>query len=58
MHNDFVNGPKNDPAEIKTLSNVSSVFRCFCEKNKFISRADDSGTHIEKELWVSSNINP
>ena len=61
MHNDFVIiGPKNDPAEIKTLSNISSVFRSFFDnKNKFISRADDSGTHIlEKELWVSSNINP
>ena len=30
MYNDFVIiGPKNDPAEIKTLSNISSVFRSF-----------------------------
>lgn len=56
MYNDFVLlGPLNDPLEISGM-NVNDALRIlFNNKNvKFISRGDESGTHIkEKELWLS-----
>ncbi|MFH1083133.1 MAG: substrate-binding domain-containing protein [Pseudomonadota bacterium] len=59
MHNDFVLlGPASDPAEIKGTSEPPVAFRKIAEKRaKFVSRGDDSGTHIkEQALWSASGV--
>lgn len=64
MYNDFIIvGPKNDPLSIKTDSynNVSEAFKTIDEANssKFISRADNSGTHNkEMSVWEMINVDP
>ena len=61
MHNDFVIvGPPNDPAKIRGLSRVRDVFQRLAEgKFPFVSRGDDSGTHIlELGLWKKINFKP
>ena len=60
MHNNFVIiGPKNDPANIYNSTNISEVFyKLYNTKHKFISRGDDSGTHMkEKKIWGLAQIN-
>jgi tungstate transport system substrate-binding protein len=60
MHNDFVIlGPANDPAGIKGSPNAAGAFRKIAvTKAKFISRGDDSGTHIkEQAIWKASGVN-
>jgi len=60
MHNDFVIlGPANDPAGIKGSTNAAGAFRKIAvTKVKFISRGDDSGTHIkEQAIWKASGVN-
>jgi tungstate transport system substrate-binding protein len=60
MHNDFVIlGPANDPAGIKGSPNAAGAFRKIAmTKAKFISRGDDSGTHIkEQAIWKASSVN-
>ena len=61
MSNDFVIvGPTSDPGQIKGLQNSTEVFkRLYSNRNalKFVSRGDNSGTHIkEKQLWSQANI--
>ncbi|MDP2647319.1 MAG: substrate-binding domain-containing protein [Desulfobacterales bacterium] len=59
MHNDFVVlGPPQDPAGIKGLPDVASVFRQIAgTKACFISRGDGSGTHIkEQEIWRATGL--
>jgi len=59
MHNDFVIlGPANDPAGIKGSPNAADAFRKIAvTKAKFISRGDDSGTHIkEQAIWKASSV--
>ena len=59
MFNDFVIlGPKNDPAKIKGLKDVTKGLTQIADKKaSFISRGDDSGTHKkELNLWKSANI--
>jgi len=55
MYNDFVLlGPIEDPLHISGM-NVISAFRLLFNNQqvKFISRGDESGTHIkERELWL------
>jgi tungstate transport system substrate-binding protein len=61
MFNDFVIlGPANDPAGIKGLKDaVSAMKKIAQKKSPFISRGDNSGTHIkEKSLWKSCQIIP
>jgi len=61
MHNDFVIvGPPEDPAKIKGLKSVAEVFKRIAAEGKlFLSRGDNSGTHVkEKELWKAAGINP
>lgn len=62
MYNDFVIvGPKDDRAKIKSADNDPLLsFKMIYEKEAaFISRGDESGTHIkEKEIWKKLNINP
>jgi tungstate transport system substrate-binding protein len=61
MFNDFIIvGPPNDPANIRDKSNASEVFSLLYlsrENITFISRGDNSGTHV-KELsqWELANI--
>jgi tungstate transport system substrate-binding protein len=60
MHNDFVIlGPANDPAGIKGSPNAAGAFRKIAvTKAEFISRGDDSGTHIkEQAIWKASGVN-
>jgi tungstate transport system substrate-binding protein len=61
MHNYFiVIGPKNDPAEINNSYNIKDIFKkTFKTKSYFVSRGDNSGTHIrEKEIWKDIGLNP
>lgn len=61
MHNDFVIvGPAQDPAGISAASDIIQVFQELAASgHTFVSRGDDSGTHImEKSLWVKSEIDP
>lgn len=61
MYNDFVLiGPINDPAKIKGEKNaVKAMEKIALSKSKFISRGDESGTHImEKSFWKIVNIKP
>jgi tungstate transport system substrate-binding protein len=59
MHNDFVIlGPADDPAGIKGLPDSAVAFRKIATaRAKFISRGDDSGTHIkEQAIWKISGV--
>ena len=54
MYNNFIIiGPKNDPVKISSSTSILDVFsKLYASKFKFISRADDSGTHSkEKSIW-------
>ncbi|HUV78893.1 MAG TPA: substrate-binding domain-containing protein [Desulfobacterales bacterium] len=57
MHNDFVIiGPAGDPAKIEGMRDAAGAFRKIAAaKVRFISRGDDSGTHIkEQAVWKAS----
>ncbi|BCL63149.1 tungsten ABC transporter substrate-binding protein [Desulfomarina profundi] len=59
MHNDFVIiGPSADPAGIRGLKDgATALARIAAEKQGFISRGDDSGTHTkEQNLWKKSGV--
>jgi tungstate transport system substrate-binding protein len=59
MHNDFVIiGPAADPSGIKGMRDAADAFRKIAmTKVKFISRGDDSGTHIkEQAVWKDSGL--
>jgi tungstate transport system substrate-binding protein len=61
MYNDFVLiGPDNDPAGIRGLTDIDEALRRIVEAQQtFVSRGDDSGTHIkERSLWQSAGIVP
>lgn len=61
MYNDFILlGPQNDPANVKGTKNIREAFKKIEEKNAlFISRGDNSGTHIkELSIWKELGINP
>lgn len=61
MYNDFVIlGPPDDPAGIRKTNGAPDAFRAIAAKgSKFISRGDESGTHVkEKEIWASAGIVP
>jgi tungstate transport system substrate-binding protein len=49
-------GPSNDPANLKNAQNSSEAMRMIFEGEfKFVSRGDDSGTHIkEQALWSAA----
>jgi len=54
MYNDFViAGPAPDPAKIKGSKSAADAFKKIAGRQApFISRGDESGTHVkEKELW-------
>jgi tungstate transport system substrate-binding protein len=58
MHNDFVLlGPKDDPAEIKSLSIEDGFTSIQNHDAPYFSRGDDSGTHFkELSIWDKVNI--
>ncbi|WP_054697462.1 substrate-binding domain-containing protein [Syntrophomonas palmitatica] len=61
MYNEFlIVGPKNDPAKIKGMADVTSAFKKIAAaKKKFISRGDKSGTHTkELSIWTKAGITP
>ena len=54
MYNYFVLcGPKEDPANVKSASDVKAAFKAIADgKHLFVSRGDKSGTHTkELSLW-------
>lgn len=59
MHNDFVIlGPASDPARIKGQRDAATALRRIAQtKARFVSRGDDSGTHIrELALWKAAGL--
>ena len=61
MHNDFVIvGPPSDPAALRTQPGLDSVFKAmFSSAATFVSRADESGTHVkELALWKNAGLDP
>jgi tungstate transport system substrate-binding protein len=61
MYNDFIIvGPTNDPSGIRGLTNSSEIFNRIDKTKsaiKFVSRGDNSGTHIkELELWSNASF--
>lgn len=61
MYNDFVVvGPEEDPAGIGGMKDAQAAFtRIATARALFVSRGDDSGTHIqEKSIWAAAGINP
>jgi tungstate transport system substrate-binding protein len=61
MYNDFVViGPKSDPAGVKGVRDSVAAFKKIAAaKSPFISRGDNSGTHVaELELWKQAGIDP
>ncbi|NLU49171.1 MAG: solute-binding protein [Syntrophomonadaceae bacterium] len=61
MHNEFlIVGPANDPAKIKGMKDVVGAFKQIAgAKARFVSRADQSGTHKkELDIWKAAGITP
>ena len=61
MHNDFVLvGPQTDPADIGDQTTITKAFRRIAQhESPFISRGDESGTHMkEKNIWRNAKIDP
>lgn len=61
MYNDFVLlGPVSDPAGIHGMTDAAAAMaRIAGTKATFVSRGDESGTHIrEKQLWQASGVSP
>jgi tungstate transport system substrate-binding protein len=61
MHNDFVIvGPPGDPAGVKDKQTAAAALQAISiGKYPFVSRADESGTHVkERALWKSAQIEP
>jgi tungstate transport system substrate-binding protein len=61
MYNDFILvGPKEDPAGIRGMGHVGDALKKLFEQGaKFVSRGDESGTHImERRLWKEEGVQP
>ena len=61
MYNDFIIiGPSEDPAGINGLDNAKDAFGKIAKsKSLFVSRADNSGTHIrEMQIWTQTEFDP
>lgn len=61
MYNDYlIVGPPSDPAKIKGDKSVADAFKKLSDsKAVFVSRADQSGTHMkELEIWKLAGIDP
>jgi len=60
MHNDFVIvGPVSDPAGIRGQTPVEALESIYASRLTFVSRGDDSGTHVkELALWKNAGLDP
>lgn len=61
MENDFlVVGPEADPAKVKGKTSAVDSFRTIsAAKSSYVSRADESGTHVkEKAIWKAADVAP
>ena len=61
MYNDFVLiGPKSDPAKLAGGQDAVAALKTIADRgHSFISRGDDSGTHIkERALWQMATFDP
>jgi tungstate transport system substrate-binding protein len=60
MYNDFVIiGPPNDPAKIRGLKAADALRRIAETKTLFVSRGDQSGTHVrEFAMWKRAGVEP
>jgi len=61
MYNDFVIiGPKEDPAKIRFAKSAVNALSAIAQaKANFVSRGDNSGTHVlEKALWKEIGVEP
>ncbi len=61
MYNDFVIiGPKEDPLDLKRELYISNAFKkIFLNEYNFVSRGDNSGTHMKEiYLWTHSGLSP
>lgn len=60
MHNDFVLvGPASDPADIRGIDPVDAMKKIFDSGTTFVSRGDQSGTHVkELALWKKAGLDP
>jgi len=60
MYNDFVIiGPEADPAKIKGLKAADALKRIAETKTPFVSRGDQSGTHVrELAMWKRAGVEP
>ena len=61
MYNDFVLvGPRSDPAALaNSRSATDAMRRLQAAAHPFVSRGDDSGTHLrELELWRQAGLQP
>ena len=61
MHNDFVIvGPESDPASVHTRTSAADAVKAiFSSASAFVSRGDDSGTHVkELALWQAAGLDP
>lgn len=58
MYNDFIIiGPADDPAGIKGLTSTEAFKKIAEKKAIFVSRADESGTHMkEKFVWQQAGL--
>jgi tungstate transport system substrate-binding protein len=59
--NDFIIvGPLNDPAQITGLTSAAEAFTRIAERqSQFVSRGDNSGTHVlELSIWDAAGIAP
>ena len=61
MYNDFVFiGPSSDPAKVRDAQDAAAALQQIQQmKAAFVSRGDDSGTHIkELSLWALTTLDP
>ena len=56
----FIAGPPQDPARIRGMQDAVEVMRRIHDaKVQFVSRGDESGTHVkERELWRAAGLEP
>ena len=61
MHNDFVIvGPPSDPASLLSKLTLDSAFESiYSSASTFVSRGDESGTHVkELAIWKNTGLDP
>jgi len=59
MHNDFVVvGPEADPAGLRAVKGAAAALKAIYDgQQAFVSRGDNSGTHVkEQDLWRASGV--